>query len=82
MNKRKANAFDASLGRCIRAARRQAELTQTDLAVHLGVTYQQVQKYERGTNQMTAGRMCEIAELCGVPPMELLEDALTAPVTS
>jgi len=37
-------------------------MSQTDLANHLGITFQQVQKYERGSNRVAAGRLTQIAE--------------------
>ena len=43
------------------AARKNAGLTQTDLALALGVTFQQIQKYEKGTNRVTADRLVDVA---------------------
>ena len=42
-------------------------LSQTALANQLGVTFQQVQKYEKGVNRVGAGRLTKIAEVLGVP---------------
>lgn len=52
---------DVALGNLIRSRRLTAGLTQEDLANALGVTFQQVQKYEKGTNRVTFNRMQEIA---------------------
>src|SRR5262249_18633886 len=41
--------------------------SQTALANQLGVTFQQVQKYEKGVNRVGAGRLTKIAEVLGVP---------------
>ena len=46
--------------------RQAANLTQTALADQLGVTFQQVQKYEKGVNRMSAGRLTKIADVLGV----------------
>jgi len=42
-------------------------MSQTDLGNRLGVTFQQVQKYEKGTNRIGAGRLQRISEIFGVP---------------
>lgn len=45
-------------------------MTQTELAHRLGISFQQVQKYESGTNRVGAGRLFEIARAFGVPIQE------------
>ena len=47
--------------------RLQKRLSQTALADELSVTFQQVQKYERGVNRVGAGRLTKIAQVLGVP---------------
>jgi transcriptional regulator with XRE-family HTH domain len=42
-------------------------MTQTELAVALGVTFQQVQKYEKGSNRISASTLKELAETLKVP---------------
>jgi transcriptional regulator with XRE-family HTH domain len=42
-------------------------MSQTDLGGELGLTFQQVQKYEKGTNRISAGRLQHISEILGVP---------------
>jgi transcriptional regulator with XRE-family HTH domain len=51
----------------IRERRISLGFTQQMLAKRIRVTYQQAQKYERGTNRVTAGRLFEIARVLGVP---------------
>jgi transcriptional regulator with XRE-family HTH domain len=51
----------------MRAARLEKGLTQEKLGSALGLTFQQVQKYENGTNRIAAGRLHKIAEILGVP---------------
>jgi transcriptional regulator with XRE-family HTH domain len=65
---RSVDARDAEIGRLVRAQRKQLGLTQTDLAERIGVTFQQVQKYENGTNRISIGRLTRIAEALHVPP--------------
>jgi transcriptional regulator with XRE-family HTH domain len=60
--KRRAGAADVEIGRKIRALRLERGLSQTDLADGIGLTFQQVQKYEKGTNRVSAGRLVQIAD--------------------
>jgi transcriptional regulator with XRE-family HTH domain len=54
------------MGRRIRLRRRERGISQRDLADHLGLTFQQVQKYEEGTNRVGAARLQQIAKSLGV----------------
>jgi transcriptional regulator with XRE-family HTH domain len=65
---RSVDARDAEIGRLVRAQRQQLGLAQTDLAERIGVTFQQVQKYEKGMNRISIGRLTRIAEALDVPP--------------
>lgn len=66
-NPRSASPLDQHIGAQVRVARQLAGLTQETLAEHLGVTFQQVQKYERGANRVSASRLLSIANLTGQP---------------
>lgn len=57
---------DAFVGRRICARRRLLQMSQKQLAEKLGVTFQQVQKYEKGMNRIGAGRLYSIAKILGV----------------
>ena len=59
--KRNATSVDVLLGKKIRARRMEMGVTQSDLAGALGVSFQQIQKYERGVNRIGAGRLHQIA---------------------
>jgi len=59
-------ALELSIGARLRARRRQLGLSQTDLARKLGVSFQQVQKYERGSNRIAASTLIVAAEALGV----------------
>jgi transcriptional regulator with XRE-family HTH domain len=67
MARRGPDAVDKVVGRNIRILRLAKGLSQTELADALGVTFQQVQKYEKGTNRIGAGRLHEIARILQVP---------------
>lgn len=59
-------AIDAHVGARLRLLRRAAGLSQEALAEPLGLTFQQVQKYERGANRVSASKLWEIAAILGV----------------
>jgi transcriptional regulator with XRE-family HTH domain len=67
MAKRGPDPQDIQVGQRIRALRLERGMSQTDLAKQLGLTFQQVQKYEKGSNRIGAGRLHRIAEILGVP---------------
>jgi transcriptional regulator with XRE-family HTH domain len=58
---------DVLVGSRVRFRRTEIGLTQQVLAEKLGVTFQQVQKYEKGTNRIGAGRLQEVSKALGVP---------------
>jgi transcriptional regulator with XRE-family HTH domain len=59
--------FDIEIGRRIRVQRTLHGATQTELAGAIGITFQQIQKYENGTNRVSAGKLFQIARFLGVP---------------
>jgi transcriptional regulator with XRE-family HTH domain len=63
---------DQEYGRRIRAFRMQRDLSQSDLAEKLGISFQQVQKYEKGSNRITVSRLEQIAVALGTTPHELM----------
>ena len=68
------NPLDIALGSRIRLRRRELGLSQEQLARQVGITFQQVQKYEHGTNRVSFSRLVEIAQAlrCGV--MDIVGD--------
>jgi len=64
---RRADSRDAEVGRRVRSRRLECRLSQTELADKIGVTFQQVQKYEKGVNRMGASRLQRISEALDVP---------------
>jgi transcriptional regulator with XRE-family HTH domain len=67
MGGRRATQTDVAVGQRIRSFRQDANLSQTALADQIGVTFQQVQKYESGKNRVGAGRLTQIARALDVP---------------
>ena len=61
------HSIDVMVGKRIRLRRLQLSLSQTDLARKLDLTFQQVQKYEKGTNRVSCSRLYEIANILKVP---------------
>lgn len=59
--------IDRIIGTRIRIARHAKPLPQERLAAMLGISFQQLQKYEKGINRISAGRLFEIASLLGYP---------------
>ena len=64
---RRAGVEDIEIGRKIRTLRLERGLSQSRLANGIGLSFQQLQKYESGANRVSAGRLQKIAELLGVP---------------
>ena len=65
--RRGANKVDRHIGLRLRSRRLAVQMTQTDLADALGVTFQQVQKYEKGSNRVSASTLMQLAETLQVP---------------
>lgn len=60
--------IDVHVGQRLRDRREALGISQGRLGRQLGVTFSQVQKYEKGSNRIGAGRLYQIAEFLGVPP--------------
>ncbi len=67
---------DRLVGSNIRIFRTAKGLSQTALGDSLGVTFQQVQKYEKGVNRVGSSRLQKIAEVLGVPVNRLFDNAI------
>lgn len=67
------NPIDAYVGAQIKQRRTIVGMSQTELANRLGITFQQVQKYEKGANRVGSSRLYEIAEILGVPIQSFFE---------
>ena len=67
--------LDAQIGARIRTFRLQREMSQTDLGGKLGVTFQQIQKYEKGVNRVSGSRLVELCNVLQVKPEQILGNA-------
>ena len=67
------NPIDVRVGHRIKARRVDLKLSQTALADYLGITFQQVQKYEKGSNRVGASRLTQIANFLKVSPSYFFE---------
>ena len=68
------NPLDIALGARIRVRRKSLGLSQDDLAVQVGLTFQQIQKYERGANRVSFSRLVEIARTLKCRAQDLIGD--------
>lgn len=59
--------MDVHVGQRIKVRRSLLGLSQEKLAEAVGITFQQIQKYERGTNRVSAGRLFELSKILDVP---------------
>ncbi len=66
MSNKRPDPVDHTVGQSIRAHRLMAGMSQAELAEKLGVSFQQVQKYEKGVNRVGAGRLQRIAKIFNV----------------
>ena len=64
---KKPDPIDIHVGSRLRMRRLMLEMSQTDLGKGCGITFQQVQKYEKGTNRISSSRLQQFAELLDVP---------------
>ena len=67
MPKKQANPIDIQVGKRVRIRRMLIGMSQERLGDLLGLTFQQVQKYEKGVNRIGAGRLFEVARILNVP---------------
>lgn len=76
-NKKKPNPIDVHVGSRIRLRRNMQGMSQEKLGELLGITFQQIQKYEKGSNRVGASRLQAISSILGVPVAFFFEDAPT-----
>ncbi len=70
----RANPVDIHVGKRVRLRRTLMGMSQTKLGDALGLTFQQVQKYENGSNRIGASRLYQISQILGVPVSYFFED--------
>ncbi|MDX2073793.1 MAG: helix-turn-helix transcriptional regulator [Alphaproteobacteria bacterium] len=69
MEKKKPYPLDVTIGSHLRLRRKMMGMSQDLLAKRMGITFQQIQKYERGTNSVSARRLFELAQVLEVSPL-------------
>jgi transcriptional regulator with XRE-family HTH domain len=69
------NPIDKHVGARVRMRRLLVGMSQEKLGSALGITFQQIQKYEKGTNRIGASRLQQISGVLGVPVSYFFEDA-------
>ena len=73
-NPKAAGDIDALIGARIRRYRTEAGISQTELAQASAITFQQVQKYEKGTNRVSVARLAQMAATLGRPLASFFEE--------
>jgi transcriptional regulator with XRE-family HTH domain len=71
---RRANPIDVHVGARVRLRRMLLGMSQEKLGEHLGLTFQQIQKYEKGINRIGASRLFDLSQVLGVPVQFFYED--------
>ena len=80
--KHRLQTYEREIGYSLRRERLLAGWSQAQLGTALGVSFQQVQKYEHGANRLSAGKLRYVAELLAISPLQLLggdENAVALP---
>ncbi len=74
MKKKNPNPIDVHVGNRVRMRRMLIGMSQEKLGERLGLTFQQIQKYEKGANRISASRLFQMAQILGVPVQFFFED--------
>jgi transcriptional regulator with XRE-family HTH domain len=82
MSSKQQDPLDIEVGRRVRALRLEKGMSQEKLGNQLALTFQQIQKYENGTNRIGSGRLQRIAQILGVSVSALYPDPVPAGRTS
>jgi transcriptional regulator with XRE-family HTH domain len=70
--------YDIALGNQLRLARKLAKISQQQLAIECGITFQQIQKYESGFNRISFSRLVEICDALRIAVIDVVNAALPA----
>ncbi|MCM2294690.1 helix-turn-helix domain-containing protein [Allorhizobium sp. BGMRC 0089] len=73
-NSKKPHPVDVLVGARIRRGRTMSSMSQETLGKALGITFQQIQKYEKGTNRASASRLAEISKITRLPISWFFQD--------
>jgi len=78
MIKKSPDPIDKHVGSMVRIRRKTLGMSQQKLGDAIGITFQQIQKYENGTNRIGSSRLQQIAHILHVPPASFFDGAPTA----
>ncbi|MGA2894384.1 MAG: helix-turn-helix transcriptional regulator [Xanthobacteraceae bacterium] len=81
ISNKSSTGIDKSIGRNVRIYRLSKGVTQHQLGAKLGVTFQQIQKYENGTSRISSGRLFQIAQIFEVPVTDLFIGEKVSPAS-
>src|SRR5712691_7104457 len=81
MPTKRLDPIDRLIGRNIRVHRVKKRMSQAELAHNVGITFQQIQKYENAANRVSASRLFHIARVLGIPVSALFDGAGTSEET-
>jgi transcriptional regulator with XRE-family HTH domain len=76
VDQKQATEIDFSIGKRVSARRKEVDMSQQALGKELGVSFQQIQKYEKGASRVSAGRLFQIAKALGVTIAYFYTEAL------
>jgi transcriptional regulator with XRE-family HTH domain len=79
--KRKAEDIDRAIGIAVRTARNELGMSQDALGKKLGVTFQQIQKYEKGANRISSSMLVQVARVLQRPTTYFLDEPKYKPNT-
>ena len=79
MTGRRVQPSDKLIGQNIRIFREGRRMTQTALGKSVGISFQQIQKYEKGENRVGSDRLVKIADALGVPVARLFDSSVEGP---
>ena len=82
VNARKVQESDIAVGERTRARRNQIVMSQEELGKALGVSFQQIQKYENGTNRISTGRLIQIVTALQCSVTDLIGSGNNGPIKS
>lgn len=77
MSSKAAQSIDTYVAARLRVLRMQKGISQAEIAKEIGVTFQQIQKYEAGINRISAGRIFQLSRMFGVSVCELFPKSAT-----
>lgn len=77
VDQKQATGIDFSVGKRLSARRKELDMSQQTLGKELGVSFQQIQKYEKGASRVSAGRLFQIAKALGVSISYFYTDAIS-----